>query len=245
MSANIETSPAPPLLEARRLCAGYDGSEVLHDVNFSARSSEVVALMGRNGMGKTTLLRALLGLVSVHAGEACIDGQPVAGRAPFRIARLGLAYVPEGRGVFAPLSVRENLEVAAREADGNAGGWTLPRVLALLPRLEPRLGQRAGTLSGGEQQMLTLGRALMTQPRMLLLDEATEGLAPLVAHDVWQALRALRDDGVGMVIVDKNFAVLSRLADRCVMLVNGAVVFDAPPAQLATQPELLERWLGV
>jgi branched-chain amino acid transport system ATP-binding protein len=141
--------------------------------------------------------------------------------------------------------VRDNLEVAAREADGSAGGWTLARVLKLLPRLEPRLGQRAGTLSGGEQQMLTLGRALMTQPRMLLLDEATEGLAPLVAHDVWQALRTLRADGVGMVIVDKNFAVLSRLADRCVVLVNGAVVFDAPPAELATHPANLERWLGV
>ncbi len=233
-----------PLLEARGLHTYYGDSHVLQGVDFSVGAGEIVALMGRNGMGKTTLLRSLLGLTPPRRGEIAFDGASIAALTPFRIARLGLAYVPEGRGIFPLLSVRENLTVAARAVEGPAA-WTFERVLAAFPRLAERLEQRGSELSGGEQQMLTLGRALLTNPRLLLLDEATEGLAPLVARDIWRTLQGLRDAGMAMVIVDKNFSMLSRLADRCVVLVKGRKTFDAPAQALAAQPELRARFLGV
>ena len=232
------------MLEARGLHTYYGTSHVLQGVDFTVGKGEVVALMGRNGMGKTTLIRSLLGLVRPRAGDVRLEGVSIASLAPFRIARLGLAYVPEGRGIFPTLSVRENLVLASRTAL-EAGAWTLERVLATFPRLGERMDHRGSDLSGGEQQMLTLGRALMTNPRVLLLDEATEGLAPLIARDIWRTIRIVREAGMAMVIVDKNFAALSALADRCVILVKGRKVFDASPGMLATEPGLRERYLGV
>jgi branched-chain amino acid transport system ATP-binding protein len=233
------------MLEARGLHTYYGSSHVLQGIDFAVGSGELVALMGRNGMGKTTLIRSLIGLVRPRAGEVHLGGVPIDGLAPFRIARMGVAYVPEGRGIFPNLSVRENLVMAARGAANAGDTWTLERVLATFPRLAERLAHRGSDLSGGEQQMLTLGRALMTNPRLLLLDEATEGLAPLLAHDIWRTISAVRDAGVAMVIVDKNFAMLAELANRCVILVKGRKVFDAPPIELAARPGLREQYLGV
>ncbi len=233
-----------PLLEARGLHTYYGSSHILQGVDFAVGAGEIVALMGRNGMGKTTLLRSLLGLTRPREGEVLLDGAPIVALPAFRIARLGLAYVPEGRGIFPLLSVRENLLLAARPG-GGPGAWTLERVLATFPRLAQRMNYRGAELSGGEQQMLTLGRALLTNPRLLLLDEATEGLAPLVARDIWRTLQGLREAGMAMVIVDKNFAMLSKLADRCVVLVKGRKAFDAAARSLAAQPELRAKYLGV
>ena len=234
---------APAMLEARELHTYYGSSHVLQGIDFSVDAGELVALMGRNGMGKTTLIRSLLGLTRPRAGDVRLDGTSIAGQAPFRIARMGLAYVPEGRGIFPGLTVRENLLLAARTETSHA--WTLERVLITFPRLGERMAHRGSDLSGGEQQMLTLGRALMTNPRLLLLDEATEGLAPLIARDIWRTIRTVREAGMAMVIVDKNFAMLSELADRCVVLVKGRKVFDAAPGVLAAEPGLRERYLGV
>ena len=235
---------AAPLLEARKLHSYYGSSHVLQGVDFSIGAGEVVALMGRNGMGKTTLLRSMLGLLKSRTGEVDIDGASVIDVAPHRIARLGVAFVPENRGIFPTLSVRENLLVAARPAAGS-NAWTLERVMATFPALAARLDHRGNQLSGGEQQMLTIGRALLTNPRLLILDEATEGLAPLIATTIWRTIRTIRDGGIATVIVDKHFAMLAELADRCVILVKGRKVFDGSPAELAAQPGLREQYLGV
>jgi len=233
-----------PLLEARKLHSYYGSSHVLQGVDFSVGAGEVVALMGRNGMGKTTLLRSMLGLLKSRTGEVHIDGVSVSTMAPHRIARLGVAFVPDNRGIFPTLSVRENLLVAARPATGR-NAWTFERVMATFPALAARLDHRGNQLSGGEQQMLTIGRALLTNPRLLILDEATEGLAPLIATTIWRTIRTIRDGGIATVIVDKHFAMLAELADRCVILVKGRKVFDGSPAELAAQPGLREQHLGV
>jgi branched-chain amino acid transport system ATP-binding protein len=235
---------AVPLLEARKLHSYYGSSHVLQGVDFSIGLGEVVALMGRNGMGKTTLLRSMLGLTRPRAGEVDIDGARVTNLSPHRIARLGVAFVPENRGIFPTLTVRENLLVAARPATG-ANAWTFDRVMTTFPALAGRLGHRGSQLSGGEQQMLTIGRALLTNPRLLILDEATEGLAPLIATTIWRTIRTIRDGGIATVIVDKHFAMLAELADRCVILVKGRKVFDGSPAALAAQPGLREQHLGI
>jgi branched-chain amino acid transport system ATP-binding protein len=232
------------MLEANALHTYYGSSHVLQGIDFKVGAGELVALMGRNGMGKTTLIRSLLGLVRPRTGDVRLAGTSIAGLAPFRIARMGVAYVPEGRGIFPLLTVRENLLLAARPAPG-MHAWTLERLLVTFPRLAERMAHRGSELSGGEQQMLTLGRALLTNPRLLLLDEATEGLAPLIARDIWRTIRIVREAGMAMVIVDKNFAMLSELADRCVILVKGRKVFDAAPGVLAAEPGLRERYLGV
>jgi len=233
-----------PLLEARKLHSYYGSSHVLQGVDFSIGAGEVVALMGRNGMGKTTLLRSMLGLLKSRTGEVHIDGISATAMAPHSIARRGIAFVPDNRGIFPTLSVRENLLVAARPAAG-AAAWTFERVMATFPALAARLDHRGNQLSGGEQQMLTIGRALLTNPRLLILDEATEGLAPLIATTIWRTIRAIRDGGIATVIVDKHFAMLAELADRCVILVKGRKVFDGSPAELAAQPGLREQHLGV
>ena len=233
-----------PLLEARKLHSYYGSSHVLQGVDFSIGAGEVVALMGRNGMGKTTLLRSMLGLLKSRTGEVDVDGVSVTAMAPHRIARLGVAFVPDNRGIFPTLTVHENLLVAARPATGG-NGWTFERVMATFPALAARLGHRGNQLSGGEQQMLTIGRALLTNPRLLILDEATEGLAPLIATTIWRTIRTIRDGGIATVIVDKHFAMLAELADRCVILVKGRKVFDGSPAGLAAQPGLREQHLGV
>jgi branched-chain amino acid transport system ATP-binding protein len=233
------------LLEARELHAYYGASHILHGVDFRVCRGETVALMGRNGMGKTTLLRTMLGLVKPQGGEVWVRGTPMAGAEPYLIARRGIAYVPEGRGIFPNLSVRENLVMAARPGLEGRRDWTLERVLATFPRLGERLGHGGWQLSGGEQQMLTIGRALMTNPDLLILDEATEGLAPQIAKEIWSIVCDLRGQGIAAVIVDKNHAAVTAVSDRNVLLVKGQVVFEGDTTTLLAQPELLLRHLGV
>lgn len=233
------------LLKVEHLDAFYGASQILHGIDLEVGRGEQVALIGRNGMGKTTLLRALLGLVPDRRGRLAFHGHDVSHATPEAIARTGLALVPEGRGIFGSLSVTENLVMAARESPDGRMTWTLPRIFELFPRLHARRNNGGHQLSGGEQQMLTIGRALMTNPDMILIDEATEGLAPLVAQDIWRTLGVIRGEGIATIVVDKDFRSLSRVADRIVMLSKGAIVFDGLPAALAAQPELLERHLGV
>ena len=234
-----------PLLEARGLHTYYGASHVLHGVDFAIAPGEVVGLMGRNGMGKSTLIRSVLGFVAPRQGEVRIRGTPMTGALPFRIARQGIAYVPEGRGIFPNLTARENLVLAARPGATGRSDWTLERVLATFPRLGERLGHEASKLSGGEQQMLAIGRALMTHPELLILDEATEGLAPLVAREIWRVIGDLRGHGIAALIVDRSYQAVTAVADRCVILVKGRVVFDGDSEPLLARSEFLHRHLGV
>ncbi len=231
-----------PILEARGLCAGYDQSRVLHNVDLSLRAGEAIGLMGRNGMGKTTLIKALVGQLPALEGSVLLDGVDAAALPVFERARRGIAVVPENRGIFATLSVRENLRLAANSV---SSGWTEGRVLDLFPRLAQRIGNRGNQLSGGEQQMLAIGRALMTNPRVLILDEATEGLAPLMRDEIWRVIAVVRRAGVASIIVDKTVDAVLSVADRVVVLVKGAVVHDGPPASLRADPDLMSRYLGV
>jgi branched-chain amino acid transport system ATP-binding protein len=233
------------LLEARELHAYYGASHVLHGVDFRIDRGETVGLMGRNGMGKTTLIRSMLGIVKPRHGEVRVCGTPMTGAEPYRVARQGIAYVPEGRGIFPTLTVRENLVMAARAGPDGRRDWTLERVLAVFPRLAERLGYDGGQLSGGEQQMLTIGRALLTNPDLLILDEATEGLAPLIAREIWNIVADIRAHGIATLIVDKNYRSVTAIADRSVILVKGRVVFEGDSAMLLAQPEMLHRQLGV
>ena len=201
--------------------------------------------MGRNGMGKTTLLRSILGLLPPRAGEVKVRGIDMTRSATHRIARAGIAYVPEGRGIFSGLSVEENLVMAARPGVDGARAWTLARVLTVFPRLAERLRHGGQQLSGGEQQMLTIGRALMTNPEVLILDEATEGLAPLIAREIWATFRRLRETGMSAIIVDKNFSAVSSITDRNIVLVKGRVVLEGSAIDLKRDPEALLRHLGI
>jgi branched-chain amino acid transport system ATP-binding protein len=234
-----------PLLEARALHTYYGSSHVLHGVDFRIGRGEVVAIMGRNGMGKSTLIRSMLGHVKPRSGQVQVCGVPMTGAEPHVIARRGIAYVPEGRGIFPNLSVRENLVVAARAGPDGKREWTYERVLATFPRLSQRLAHGGWKLSGGEQQMLAIGRALMTNPDLLILDEATEGLAPQIARDIWRIVREVRGHGIAALIVDRNCKAVTAVADRTVILVKGRVVFEGEVAALLAQPELLHRHLGV
>ncbi|TAN63784.1 MAG: ABC transporter ATP-binding protein, partial [Magnetospirillum sp.] len=204
-----------------------------------------VALMGRNGMGKSTLLKSLLGIVRPQEGQVRIGGRKVVGMETSAIIRLGLAYVPEGRGMFHNLTVREHLVMAARPGIDGQRDWTFERVLDTFPRLAERLDNLGTHLSGGEQQMLSVGRALMTNPRLLILDEATEGLAPLIRREIWRVIRAIKNTGIATIVVDKNVGVLLDLADRHVILVKGEVVYDGGPEQLKTDSSILERHIGL
>jgi len=233
------------LIEARGVHAYYGASHVLHGVDLVVHRGETIGLMGRNGMGKTTLIRSIMGLLPPRAGVVRVHGDVMTGRAPHAIARAGIAYVPEGRGVFPNLSVRENLVMAARPGPDGRREWTYERVLATFPKLAERLHHGGQQLSGGEQQMLTIGRALLTNPDLLILDEATEGLAPLVAREIWTILRQIRDTGIAAIIVDKNFSAISAIADRNVILVKGRVVFEGSSDQLRRTPETLQRHLGI
>jgi branched-chain amino acid transport system ATP-binding protein len=233
------------LLEARDLHAYYGASHVLHGIDFRVGRGETVGLMGRNGMGKSTLIRSLLGIVKPRSGEVRVGGARMTGAEPHLIARRGIAYVPEGRGIFPNLTVRENLVMASRAGTGGRNDWTYQRILATFPRLAERLSSDGWRLSGGEQQMLTIGRALMTNPDLLILDEATEGLAPQIAREIWRILGEIREHGVAIVIVDKNHAAVAAIADRNVILVKGRVAFEGDGAALRAQPEVLQRHLGV
>ena len=233
------------LLEARELHAYYGASHILHGVDFRIGRGETVGLMGRNGMGKTTLIRSMLGLVKPRNGEVRVHGTDMTGAAPYLVARQGIAYVPEGRGIFPNLTVRENLQMAARAGPDGRREWTYDRVLATFPRLAERLSHGGWQLSGGEQQMLTIGRALLTNPKLLILDEATEGLAPQIAREIWRIIGDIRAHGIATLIVDKNHAHVCAIADRCAILVKGRVVFDGEAKALLAQPDVLHRHLGV
>jgi len=233
------------LLEGRELHAYYGASHVLHGIDFHVNEGESVGLMGRNGMGKTTLLKSLLGIVPPRSGEVRLRGTPVTGIAPWRIARRGVALVPEGRGIFPNLNVRENLLMAARPSPEGRCDWTYDRVLATFPRLAERLQIGGAQLSGGEQQMLTIGRALLTNPDLLILDEATEGLAPMIAREIWRIVREIRTSGIATVIVDKNYAAVTAITDRNVVLVKGQVVFESDSVSMRANPSALHRYLGV
>ncbi len=233
------------LLEARGLHTYYGASHILHGVDFTISRGQTVGLMGRNGMGKSTLLKSMLGLVPPRQGEVSVKGRAVTGIAPYAIARMGVAYVPEGRGIFPNLSVRENLLMAARPGTDGRDDWTFERVMETFPRLAERLTHGGAQLSGGEQQMLTIGRALMTHPDLLILDEATEGLAPLVAREIWAIVRRIKTAGIATVIVDKNFNAVAAVSDRVVILVKGCVVFEGPAADIRARPDLHRQYLGV
>jgi branched-chain amino acid transport system ATP-binding protein len=228
------------MLEVEGLAAGYGDGRVLFGLDLAVGAGEVVTLLGRNGMGKTTTLAAIMGIVRAEAGTIRFGGEPIQHLPPYRIARLGLGLVPEGRQIFPNLSARENLLATAIP-----GRWSLDSVLDLFPGLRERQGHLGGLLSGGEQQMLAIGRALMTNPRLLLLDEATEGLAPRVRDEIWRVLARLKESGQAILVVDKNIAPLLRLADRHYILEKGRTVWSGSSAELAGAVELQHRYLGV
>jgi branched-chain amino acid transport system ATP-binding protein len=233
------------LIEAQGLHTYYEASHVLRGIDFAVARGETVGLMGRNGMGKSTLLKTLMGLVKPRAGSIRIAGRDMTARPPYEIAQMGIAYVPEGRGIFGNLSVVENLRMAARAGTRGQRDWTYERVLETFPRLKERLAHGGQQLSGGEQQMLTIGRALMTNPDVLILDEATEGLAPLIAREIWRICGVIRESGISSVIVDKNWKHVTQVTDRNVILVKGEVVYAGTSDDLRSRPELLEQYLGV
>ena len=233
------------LLEITGLETAYGSSQVLFGLDLAIGPGEVATLLGRNGMGKTTTVRSVLGLTRARAGTVRFLGERIESLAPDRIARMGLAVVPEGRQIFPNLSVRENLlAFAVRRSDGGAS-WTLERVLALFPRLAERLGHMGNQLSGGEQQMLAIGRALMTNPHLLILDEATEGLAPLIREDIWRCLDTLRAQGQAILVIDKYVQRLVKLADRHTLIERGRVVWQGDSPALAASPDLWQRYIGV
>ena len=238
-------SACDEFLEAEGLHTFYGSSHILHGLDFTVRRGEAVGLLGRNGMGKTTLLRSIMGLTPPRRGTVRIAGRDMTGAAPHSAARAGVAFVPEGRGIFPNLSVRENLVMAARPGTQGQRDWDLDRVLATFPRLQQRIGHGGAQLSGGEQQMLTIGRALMTNPDLLILDEATEGLAPLVSREIWAVIRRIRQSGIAVVVVDKNHAHVTAVTDRCVVLVKGRAVFDGASDELRQRTDILRQHLGV
>lgn len=233
------------IIEATDLHAWYGSSHVLRGVDFRVGQGETVGLLGRNGMGKSTLLRTLLGHVREREGRIVVAGTDASHAHPHQIARRGVAYVPEGRGIFPNLTVRENLVMAARSGRHGRQDWDERRVLALFPRLSERLGHGGQELSGGEQQMLSIGRALMTNPDCLILDEATEGLAPRIVREIWQVIDAVRQTGIATVVVDRNFHTVLSHADRAVVLEKGKVVLDMAASDLLSRPQSLSRYLGV
>jgi branched-chain amino acid transport system ATP-binding protein len=236
-----------PFLSVRGLQAGYGRAQVLFDVSFDVQPGEVITLLGRNGMGRSTTVKCLFGMLPASAGTIEVGGVGVNGLPSHRIARRGLALVPEGRQIFTALTVEENLVATAfapRRGSADAG-WTLDRVYAFFPRLKERRTNLGSQLSGGEQQMLAIGRALMTNPKLLVLDEATEGLAPLIRAEIWRTLGELKREGLAQIVIDKNVGQLLRLADRHVVIEKGRVVWQGDSAALQAQPEIVHQYLGV
>jgi branched-chain amino acid transport system ATP-binding protein len=233
------------LLCVRGLEAGYGGSQVLFGVDLDVGYGEVVSLLGRNGMGKTTTVLSIMGLLPARAGEIRFAGRPMTCQPTFRIAQAGIGLVPEGRQVFPTLTVEENLIATASKRQGQAEPWTLERVYGFFPRLAQRRRHYGEQISGGEQQMLAIGRALMTNPKLLLLDEATEGLAPLIRQEIWDRLAALKRDGLSILIIDKTIEALLRLSDRHVILEKGRIVWSGTSRALAADPVTRERYLSV
>jgi len=233
------------LLEVNNLQAGYGNSQVLFDVSFSIASGGASTLLGRNGMGKTTTVRTIFGLIPALGGSVRFCGERVDGWSADRIARMGMAWVPEGRMIFPTLSVRENLIAFAGNRNHSAAPWTLERVYAIFPRLQERHRHMGNQLSGGEQQMLAIGRALMTNPHLLVLDEATEGLAPLVREDIWRCLRALRAEGQSILVIDKYVQKLVQLADQHTIMERGKVMWQGSSTALESDRSLWQRYIGV
>ena len=231
------------LLRVENLAAGYGASRVLFDVNLTIAEGQVATLLGRNGMGKSTLVKCLCGWLKPTGGRITFAGEDISKSASHRIGKLGLGLVPEGRQVFPTLTVRENLVATASTANGRA--WTIDRVVGLFPRLGERMSQLGATLSGGEQQMLAIGRALMTNPRLLILDEATEGLAPLVRADIWRALGKLKAEKLAMLVIDKDLKALIPLADHHSGLEKGRVVISGTSTELLVQEQRLHALIGV
>lgn len=232
------------ILDARGVHAWYGSSHVLHGIDLQIARGATVGLLGRNGMGKSTLIRTLLGHVAQRDGAIFVAGHDVSKAAPHAVARLGVAYVPEGRGVFPNLTVRENLVMAARRGRDGRNDWPYDRVLATFPRLQERLHNLGAALSGGEQQMLSIGRALMTHPELLILDEATEGLAPLIVAEIWRVIAQIRATGIATLIVDRDFRRVLAQSDRALVLQKGQAVLSGEAAVLRDSP-LLESLLGV
>ncbi len=233
------------MLTLENIVAGYGESQVLNGISFGVGAAQVVTLLGRNGMGKTTTVRAIMGLIRPSAGHIRFDGAEITGAAPYRIAQRGIGLVPEGRQIFPTLSVEENLIATAANRAGGTPRWDLPAIYALFPRLAERRRQSGAKLSGGEQQMLAIGRALMTNPRLLILDEATEGLAPLIRAEIWQVLAKLRAEGQAILLIDKNLAAVMRLADWHVVIEKGRVVWQGNSTALAAAPEIRDTYLHV
>lgn len=236
---------AVPIIDAEGLHTFYGASHILHGINLSIAPGETLSLMGRNGMGKTTLLRSLIGLTPPRRGTVKIYGDDMTGQAPQKIVRRGIAFVPENRGIFPSLTVLENLIMAARRGSDGRDEWNLERVLETFPRLGQRLSHMGNHLSGGEQQMLTVGRALMTNPDLILLDEATEGLAPLIRKEIWSVVLKIKQSGIAAVIVDKDLKSLLAVADRNIILNKGQVVYEGSSRELAANPEIHQQHLGV
>ena len=234
-----------PLLRVSGIHTYYGASHVLRDVDFTVFPGQTMGLMGRNGMGKSTLLKTLTGLLKPKSGRIEFQDQAIHHQTPYDIALLGMAYVPEGRGIFGNLSVHENLVMAERAGLRGQKDWTYQRVLDTFPRLGERLQHGGQQLSGGEQQMLSIGRALMTNPDLLLLDEATEGLAPLIAQDIWRMCGLIAQSGISTIVVDKNWQHVTGISQRNLILVKGEVVFNGSSAELTAQPGLLQQHLGV
>ena len=229
------------LLEIDGVETCYGQSQVLFGMALKIDAGEMVTLLGRNGMGKTTTVRSIMGLTPPRAGVIRFAGHDMRGRSAFRIAKLGIGLVPEGRQIFPNLSVRENLVATAR----GEGDWTLKRIYEMFPSLASRAGNMGNQLSGGEQQMLAIGRALMTNPKLLILDEATEGLAPLIRAEIWACLARLKGEGLSILVIDKNVQALTRVADRHVVIERGRVVWTGSSAELAASPDVQHRYLGV
>jgi branched-chain amino acid transport system ATP-binding protein len=233
------------MLEVRGLETAYGRSQVLFQVDFSIEKGEVVTLLGRNGMGKTTTVRSIMGIARSKAGTIRFEGKPIHGLASYRIAQAGLGLVPEGRQVFPNLTVRENLVATAADRRNSPKPWTLERVFQLFPHLRDRQGNYGNQLSGGEQQMLAIGRALMTNPRLLILDEATEGLAPLIRAEIYRSIEQLKSEGLSILVIDKDVRALTRVAERHYVLEKGRVVWTGTSAELAASPDIQHRYLGV
>jgi branched-chain amino acid transport system ATP-binding protein len=233
------------LLEVKEIESFYDKSQALFGMSFSVQEGEFCTLIGRNGMGKTTTVKSVMGLLNPAAGQVLFEGKHLEKLPPYQVARFGLGLVPEGRQIFTNLSVRENLIATARNDGHSENAWTLERIYTLFPSLERRDKNLGSNLSGGEQQMLAIGRALMTNPRLLILDEATEGLAPLVRKEIWECLAELKRMGQTVIVIDKNISSLLRLADNHHIVEKGQVVWSGSSASLKAQPELLERYVGV
>ncbi|WP_046111654.1 ABC transporter ATP-binding protein [Aquincola tertiaricarbonis] len=243
--ASGASGASAPLLEAEGLQTAYGSSQVLFDLHLRIEPGDVATLLGRNGMGKTTTVRTLMGLTPARAGSVRFLGEPIQHLSPDRIARMGLAMVPEGRQIFGNLTVAENLRAFAADRHAAREPWTLDRVVALFPRLAERWRHMGHQLSGGEQQMLAIGRALMTNPHLLILDEATEGLAPLVREEIWRCLQALRAQGQSILVIDKYVQRLLALGNRHTVIERGRVVWQGDSAALAAQPEVWQRYVGV